>query len=159
MAICEVVSAEQGHLLYVAENICSADREELKSAGREDVYQALLDSADICVQPLAGVIDGEPVCVFGVSQVSLAVDIGIVWLISTDKLRSHVRPFLKIGKAWVNDSSKNYKIMANFVSKDHKVSIKWLKWLGFKVALKEIPLGPDSRPFYYFSLREGQHGI
>ena len=46
--------------------------------------------------------------------------------------------YTKRTKKWANYFLSDYKFVYNFVPKDNKVTIKWLKWLGFEFSDKEI---------------------
>jgi hypothetical protein len=75
---------------------------------------------------------------------------GIPWLLGSDDLLQVKRPFLKQSKIWVDKISKDYTILYNYVHIGNKVSIKWLKYLGF-IFIRLIPYyGVGRKPFYEF---------
>jgi len=74
--------------------------------------------------------NGHLVGMFGVSQ---AKDTGVPWLLATDDLpkKANQRSFITQGKDWIKDIQSRYEQLSNRVHADNKISIRWLRSLGF----------------------------
>ena len=70
-----------------------------------------------------------PFAMFGTGFLNYEGD-GYVWMLATDALFDHKFDFLKGSKFVVNTLVEPYKEARNFVHKDNKASIAWLKWCG-----------------------------
>lgn len=144
-------------LEYIAANLREQDAlEVLSSHGhtpREAVMAAALAPGSICHLILGD--DDSPVGVCG-------LDGDTIWMLGTDQLtstRSHRQQLAIGGRRWVNWlallrlESCGYFLFGNFVFAANVESIRWLKFLGFEVEDKPIPMGPSGRFFREFSMR------
>lgn len=103
----------------------------------------------------AGLINGVPCCLFGVATSSLIGKVGCPWMLGTREIEKHAIPFLKRSKVVVDSWKENYDYLHNYVHTSNKVSIRWLRWLGFKIEDAE-PYGALENYFHRFSM-EGEH--
>ena len=71
-------------------------------------------------------LDNKVVAIFGVSQ-------GIIWLVGTDEITKHPVIFYRLSKKIFTLLKKGYTYLENYVDTRNKLSLKWLKWLGFTV--------------------------
>ncbi len=78
-------------------------------------------------------VDNIPVAMMGVTRPTLLSDKGIPWLLSTDELALKVkaRLFMKVSKSMVKCMKQGFGVLENYVSVENKVSLFWLKKLGF----------------------------
>ena len=91
--------------------------------------------------------DGSVVGMFGVCDSSV---IASPWLLGTDKIIETKKEFVPQAIEWVNDMSKLYPILTNYVHVDNTVSLIWLKSLGFEFIKLEKEYGVGKKPFYQF---------
>ena len=80
-------------------------------------------------------------------------DSGVIaspWLLGTDKIIETKKEFVPQAIEWVNDMSKLYPILTNYVHVDNTVSLIWLKSLGFEFIKLEKEYGVGKKPFYQF---------
>lgn len=135
---------------YVAENMRQADRDEIWAAGRLTPQEAIERSLEVSRDTAGvGVVDGEPVCAFGIGQWSALALHGIPWLLGTDKLVQHAALFLRRSRQYMDVAKVEYKILENHVDARNTETLKWLGWLGFTVD-PALPFGPDRLPFHRF---------
>ncbi|WP_455153243.1 phage protein Gp13 family protein [Bradyrhizobium cenepequi] len=80
-----------------------------------------------------GIIDGRPEVMFGVGDLNILAGIGAPWLLGTDAVEQHYRQFLRHSVSWRDQLLERYPILRNFVDDRNTVSIRWLRWLGFKL--------------------------
>ena len=69
------------------------------------------------------------------------------WLLSSEHLFKHIKQFIKECPKWVNDMSKDYKHVYNFVDERNWKSLKWLQFLGFEPKRKIGDFGIGKMPF------------
>ena len=99
------------------------------------------------------VVNDTVVGMFGVAGVTGQE--GSPWLLMSDFLDTspHLKKlFLVECRRWIEAKKLQYKRLWNFVYKDHKQHIQWLKWLGFKVKDLYPQFGPYKKPFLYFEM-------
>lgn len=82
---------------------------------------------------LAGYVDGELVCIYGVCKGTTLTKSGTPWLLATDEVeKPHVRRvFLERGHDELASIGRRFRRLWNVVSEDNRIAIRWLKWLGF----------------------------
>lgn len=90
---------------------------------------------------------GVPFCMFGAG--SLTPDKGYIWMLGTDTVSEHKYDFIKASRFVVNTLTEPYGSVTNFVHKDNKSAIEWLKWCG---AVMGRELTFSDHPFYEFTI-------
>jgi len=117
----------------------------------------LQEILEICVETSTdtyAVVDDEDGCValFGVRDVD--EESGIPWFLSCDLFFSkHKRRFIKETPEYLEKLFGNKQYLYNYVSKENKVSQRWLKSLGFNV-LTNNPIKFRDVVFYPFEKRK-----
>tara|TARA_R100000734_G_C3317256_1_gene110222 strand:- start:1270 stop:1821 length:552 start_codon:yes stop_codon:yes gene_type:complete len=71
-----------------------------------------------------------------------------VWFLASDLLYKHQRFFIKNNIKWITYLESHYTFLFNFIIKEHKKSIKWLKWQKYCIA--EQPILVNNVEMYYF---------
>lgn len=151
----EIVEATLEHATELGVWMCKPDMEEVWAAGHLTPREATRSSLLVSRDAWTGLADGQVVCMFGVGSPMICSTVGVPWLLATDQLQKHARPFLRRNRKMVRRMMGSYSILRNFVDARNTTSIRWLKWLGFKVLPPE-PFGVDSLPFHPFEMR-AQH--
>ena len=103
-------------------------------------------------KPLTGLIDGEPVCMFGISMRSAAHNSGVPWMIGAKKLDTHKHAFARRCKAAFYPQAAKFAELENYVDVRNTAAIRWLRWLGFEFDAP-APYGVDGRLFQRFYMR------
>ena len=117
--------------------------------------EALYMSYDICGENHTIIDDhGEIIGMFGCGHNEETPNIGVPWLLASDKLPTITREFLPQSKEWIDSLDEKYDMLFNFVHADNKVSIRWLKWMGFKFLRKQY-YGVNPSEFYPFVKLKG----
>jgi hypothetical protein len=147
----EIVEATLDHAAYIATHMRRADKEEIAACGKEP-FAALRDSLKTSVCAWTGLVDSEPICMFGVSAVNILGDVGIPWLLGTDKIGENALSFLRRNKAYVRRMFDIFPHLVNFVDVRNHLGILWLIWLGFKID-KSRTFDVGGLPFYRFEMR------
>jgi len=91
--------------------------------------------------------DGKVMCIFGVNPIK--DQIGIIWLLGTKFFDEHGNVFIFRCKTVFDEVMRPYKYVLNYVYVENKKSIKWLRWLGFKIEEAE-PVGVNGALFHRF---------
>lgn len=129
-----------------------ADREEVRALTGRSPRQVLVESVERSAMAWAGWADGNLVCLFGVVPVSLAGVTGVPWLLGSDEVCSYSRQFLRRNKDYVLEMLRAFPVLRNVVDARNEVSIRWLRWLGFKMQAPR-PMGVHGLPFIEFTMR------
>ena len=75
---------------------------------------------------------------------------GSPWLVGSDKLLETKRVMLPVSAKWVEEMNDLHPLMLNYVHAENKVSMKWLKSLGFQFINLVKEYGVGKQPFYQF---------
>jgi len=78
-------------------------------------------------------IDGVPCAMLGLVVQSLLTGAGSPWLLATNHALKYKREFLVQSPPVINEMLSICPRLWNYVHADNKVSIRWLKWLGFTI--------------------------
>lgn len=118
------------HVKNLADNMRKQDIEELKKLGvtdlREEIEYSIRmsEEAFVALNP-----DGNIIVMYGVIKTELG---GQIWCLGTDLFHEFKKSFvcncLLVLKKW----KKEYGTLWNFVSKENKLSIRWLKTYNAK---------------------------
>lgn len=98
------------------------------------------------------VVEGEPVCVFGVAPEALLGATGIPWLLGVEGFERHSRDILRYSRPAVRHMLSMYPHLKNIVHSDNQHAIHWLRWCGFTIG-EEVPAGRNGAMFRLFELR------
>lgn len=71
-------------------------------------------------------------------------------MLGTDVVLAHQMEFLRRSREWRNQLLQRYSTLTNFVDVRNEVSVRWLRWLGFKLS---EPITYRGHDFYVFELR------
>lgn len=150
-----IVPAKQEHLEAVAANARPEDRAEFIAASGCTPLQVLERGAALSTC-WAGLVDDEPVCVFGVSPVSTLTGIGCPWMVATPAMERQPRALMRASRVVMDDFRSRYTWLTNFVDNRNQKAIDWLRWLGFSIGEPQ-PVGRDGALFRRFDWRRDDH--
>lgn len=126
--------ADRDDATYIALHLRDGDRREAAAAGIPDYDIPRQTRLSVRRSDFANVVlvDGWPALLYGIGPSGFP-GVGVAWMLSTDLIRKIRRDFLE-GCAWeVVRMKERYSVLYNRVHKDNTLSIRWLKWLGFKL--------------------------
>lgn len=147
----KIIPATPEHAIALALTIRPEDRAEIWAAAYQKPEQAMI--AGIARgETFTGLVDGVPVCMFGVVQESLVMSVGVPWLIASREIEQHGVRFLRRCKKGVRELLAKYDNLQNYVDARNLRAIHWLKWLGFKVNETPEPFGYLQVPFHKFTM-------
>jgi len=140
-------------LEIVAANMREADKQEAIAMAACGPLEALRKSVALSHESVVARVGGEPVCIYGLGFGSVTGGMARPWLMGTQAVEWHCLTFLRANKRIVRDWSERYDL-ENYVDARHTMSIRWLRWLGFKLDAAE-PFGPFGYPFHRFEMLKG----
>ncbi len=128
------------------------DRKEIWRSSAVSPEDALRRALRVSDMVWTGRYDGDLVCMFGVAPVSILTGTGSPWLLGTDLIEKHARPFLRANKGYIEEMLGRYPILMNYADTENVVAVRWLEWLGFTMNTPK-PYGPFGFPFHRFEMR------
>lgn len=149
----EVRDAVPSDVAVVASDMRPDDVAEVEASCGLDPLGALARSFAMSDMAWTGTVDGVPVCMFGVAPLSVMGGIGSPWLLGTPKMERVPLTFLRLNREYVARMLERYGHLVNHVDARNRVSIRWLRWLGFHVDENAFPMGPFGAPFHRFEMR------
>lgn len=75
--------------------------------------------------------DGAPVCMWGLEKKSL-LSSWMLWMLTTDAIDENPVRFLRESRKIIKSLSSAYGTIEGMVDSDFEISIRWLRWLGFR---------------------------
>lgn len=148
----EIVNAQVDHILPIAQNVREGDREEFAAIFRT-AQSVMIEGFQVSDEAWTGLIDGEPVCMFGVAPAGfLFPDCGRPWMVGCSKLDENALLFLRRCRTQVEVMLSIYPVLVNYVAASNVRAIEWLRWLKFEVSDEPTMMGRGV-PFLRFERR------
>jgi hypothetical protein len=138
-------------VMFIAENMRHADVREVWEMSRQTPLESIEEGLELSNYSAVAVINDIPCAVFGLTIVDMLTGTGVPWLLGTDYLVKHRSVFLKNGKQGLDQMLKVCPNLFNYVHAENKTSVRWLKYMGFKVE-DATPIGVDGALFHRFSI-------
>jgi len=148
----EIVPATLAHAEAMAPNMRQADRDEIWAASMSRPLDSLRNGVMASAHAWAGLADGEIACIFGVAPQSRLTGSGYAWMLATPLIERHQVTFLRHCRPAINDMSRGFTYLHNYVDARNTKAIRWLRWLGFTLHDPE-PHGVMGLPFHHFEMR------
>lgn len=150
----EVKAARKVHAEQLAPKLRDIDVKEIKVANPDTPVEDLLK---MCIQTSNGswaILDNEEcIALFGVRD--MENNSAIPWMLSSPQFfTKYSRRFVKETPTWLDKLWGKRTYLFNYVSKENKISQRWLKKLGFTIHT-EKPIEFNNEVFYYFDARKG----
>jgi hypothetical protein len=145
-----IVPARAAHVRTIARRMRNADRDEVWAASRMLPAQALIYSLRKSTYAWTAIVNGRPEVMFGVGDINVLAGVGAPWLLGTVAVEKHFRAFLRRSVDFRDQLSAQYPVLRNFVDDRNKASIRWLRWLGFRLS---DPVDHNGYRFRLFELR------
>ena len=146
-----IVPSEWRFARYIAANLRRADYDEALAFHGRDPVEVLEETFAQSDVSWTGLLDGEPVCIFGVVCYDLLETTGRPWFVATDKILRMQKTFLKMSRPYLALMQGKYMRLENWVDERNDASLRWLNWLGARF-FESVPCGPDGVPFLRFEI-------
>lgn len=136
-----------------------ADIREVQSSHGHTPEQAFSASLAASTAAWTGLVDGVPVCMFGVGPIAILAGRGAPWMLGTEALDGMPRKFVRrvfmpACREAVKAMLSVYPYLENFVDDRNATSKRWLARLGFKLDADPVTL-PNGVKFRHFSMQGG----
>lgn len=127
-----------------------ADRDEVFAASGKTPLEALTFSFEKSSVAMTALVDGRAEVMWGAAELNILNGVAAPWLLGTKAVEKYQVAFLRHSVEWRQKLLDRYTVLRNFVDDRNTVSIRWLKWLGFKLL---DPVEMNGHQFRLFELR------
>lgn len=141
-------------LAEIARNMREADRIEVKASSGLSPYESLKYSCGKSNFTVVVLVDDTPIAVFGLSVINALTGLGTPWLLSSTEALKHRREFFKLSPPIIQEMLSICPKLYNYVHAENKISIRWLKWLGFTVECNPVEYGIKGEKFHKFYMNK-----
>ena len=149
MARRRLLPATEDHVAYIAANMREPDVAEIWAAARMSPYDALAFSMRASREPMTGLANGRPVCMFGISTATPLSEVGHPWMLATAEIEDHARALVAGSRRYMEMARERYAHLENYVDARNAKAVKWLEWLGF-ILDPAAPFGIEGLPFHRY---------
>jgi len=143
------VKPTREHIEVLAANMRPDEVKEIWASGNLTPIDALVKGVKASHGCTAAVIDGEPVAILGLVEGDLLSGRGCPWMLTSNSILKHRREVLRCSPPVIAEMLRHCSHIGNYVHADNKISIRWLKWLGFTFE-DPAPYGYEGEMFHYF---------
>jgi len=154
MSVVKLVRPTDDLLIEIARNMREADRIEVKASSGLSPYESLKHSCEKSNFNVVVIVDDTPIAVLGLAVISALTGLGTPWLLSSEEALKHKREFFKLSPPIIQEMLNICPKLYNYVHAENKVSIKWLKWLGFTVERNTVEYGINGEKFHKFYMNK-----
>jgi hypothetical protein len=91
--------------------------------------------------------NAQAVAVLGIRPSYQFSDDGSPWLLGTEGLNKISKFFLKISNPIIEEMSRGFRTLSNYIDARYVKTVRWMKWLGFTIEEAE-PFGELGLPFH-----------
>lgn len=148
-----IIPANDAAARAIAADMRDADAVEVMASHGHTPLGALLEGLRQSDYAAAVTADGVPIAMFGLVVTCRLTGHGVPWLLSSNAALQHKREFLVQSKPAVQEMLNICPMLSNHVHADNRVSIRWLKWLGFTIDDPQ-PTGINGELFHRFHLEK-----
>lgn len=149
MSVVKIEQPTAASLKFIADNMRREDAVEVMASHGYTPHQALEVSVKNSSLMAVIVIDGIPVTALGLVKRCPLTGLGVPWLLSAEQALNHKRKFLELSPPVIEDMLDICPKLVNYVHAENRTSIRWLRWLGFKID-EPTPIGIRGEMFHRF---------
>ncbi|MCK5604942.1 hypothetical protein KAR91_23835 [Candidatus Pacearchaeota archaeon] len=147
----KLVEGNEWHPYEIMGRMRATDYKEVYFASGMDPYAVMLKSWRSSSARWAIIVNGRVECVCGITTPEDLGDVGVPWLLGTNEVTKDILLFVRKTRECIRQMLNIKSQLANFVDKENTESVKWLKWMGFKI-LEPVPFGPFDKMFHPFCM-------
>ena len=136
---------------FIAVNMRQADVDEIWASHRHLPYESLMSGWDLSHSSIVVTVNDEPCVMMGLVIRDILSGAGTPWLLGTDNALKYKRHFLTQVPAVIDEMLTTCPRLFNYVHIENKVSIRWLKRIGFTID-EPAPYGVAGELFHKFYL-------
>lgn len=116
---------------------CQVSRDDLKQVldrspvrDQPNAMDVLMECYRLSAIVWAGMVEGEPACLWGLIPPTLMSDQAYLWLLTTDLVEDHKFLFVRHSQRFVEIMLQQYPRIIGHCETSATQSIRWIKWLG-----------------------------
>lgn len=136
---------------FIADNMRAEDVIEVWAAGKHTPIESLEMSMKNSRKVVVVYDDDIPLAVLGIVLRDFLSGVGVPWLLSTEQALKHKRQFLELSPPVIEEMLNLCPKLVNHVHAENRLSIRWLKWLGFTIECAK-PTGLGGELFHRFTM-------
>lgn len=137
---------------YLIEHVRPEDAAELDALDGSTIRESLEETPDLLNCSQVWEVNGKPVAIFGVTRQTGPMSVGVIWLLGTTEFHKYTMKFARYCKEVFERMIAGYSYVFNYIHEENKVSIEWLKWLGFRIYDGQ-PVGHKGAIFHKFEMK------
>ncbi len=135
----------------IAVDMRQADIDEIWASHHYEPREALIKGWESPGYSTVITVNDEPCVMLGLTIPSILTDSGIPWLLGTENALKYKRHFLTVAPGVVKNMLDICPKLYNYVHVENKVSMNWLRRIGFKFDKPES-YGVENELFCKFHL-------
>ena len=139
----------------IAADMRQADIDEVWASDNHTPIEALLISWGLSYKSVIVTVDDEPCVMIGIVIRDILAGTGVPWMLGTNRALKHKRHFIEQVPDVIDQMLDICPKLMNYVHDRNKVSIGWLKRIGFTMGDPE-KYGPNGELFRRFYLERSQ---
>jgi hypothetical protein len=147
----EFVKPTEAAIQLIAADMRNADVAEVWASHHHTPLDALMKGWVLSDLSVIVECDGVPCTMLGLVVENLMTGAGTPWLLSSNHALKYKREFLLQSPPVIEQMLDVCPRLSNYVHVDNRVSIRWLKWLGFTIETPG-PIGINKELFHRFHL-------
>lgn len=148
----EIVKATRNHAIEMAPHVRAVEAREIADSSGMKTEAALLHELSRSDSAWSWIVDGQVACMFGIVRSHNLFDLASYpWFFSTHLVETHAIPFARGCKGLLPELLVHHPRLSGMVDSRHKLSVRWLRWLGARVSEPE-PWGVARVPFHHFEI-------
>ena len=144
----ELIVPRQKDIEAMKGKIRASDREEIWSAYHAGAYEELITSCVRARYKWGIRSDKGMVAIFGVTRIPGEKKIAVPWFIGTNLINKHKKFVAKTLRETLGFLMESFVFLFNYVSEKNKVSLRFLRRLGFKIEPPE-PFGCEGENYHF----------
>lgn len=141
----KIVPTELSHVELIMPTISPEIVGELTALSSSSCEEIIEKNIRSSIDSWSVFYEGQIVCIFGISTVTLLDNTGYPWLITSTRMKQHLKYFLMCTPIVINYWLKQYESLVQYIPDDFTAGIRWLKWAGFTVG-KPVCIGYTDIP-------------
>ena len=116
----------------IADNMRQADQLEVGLSHGDSPLEAISRAVAASRWAMSLICDDKHVCAFGVAGRFMATT-AAPWMLGTDEVLRNKSTVAQVSRKAIPIMRQGVKLLENYTHVDNLISIKWLRWLGFRI--------------------------
>lgn len=139
----EIRATEQADIEAIIPRLRAHDRKTIEKLNLNP-SRLLHDTLERASPMYTCLEDGAPMCMWGIEQRTLTSNY-MLWMLTTEFVDRNPIRFLRESRRFVQWGAATYGSLIGVVDSEFEISIRWLRWLGFR---EVSSLGPYKQMRY-----------